>query len=178
MDVAGKSDVDACEVLAQHFHDARESASGVLVLDELEEILRFSREAQGHSHNSAARQLIKAELRTEAMDGKRLLVLATTGDQAAMEQMELLPAFDFVAPVPLLTEAEAVDFLAYLQPPDSAVADEAVREWYAAGKRLGMKHIRTAMESAKLTSKHAAPWTFQGALAALAAGGGSWASPQ
>ena len=41
MDVAGKSDVDACEVLAQHFHDARESASGVLVLDELEEIMEY-----------------------------------------------------------------------------------------------------------------------------------------
>jgi len=183
-EVAGKSDLEACEVLAQHFHDTRESLCGVLVLDQIDEILGFHRQPAGtggdladasSSHNTAARQLIKAELRAEAAPGKNMLVLATTSDPLAIEAMALASAFDFVTPVPYLTQDEAVEVLEHAWPRDQG-SDEppsaVVREWYERGQQLGIKHILRAVELAPLKAKHSPKeaWGFAGALRGLATG--------
>ena len=98
---ASNSGEGVAQALSALFDTAARSKGAVVLLDDLERLVQFS--PVGPAYNNAALQALFAKLEAPAdTEGKGLLVLATTSQREAMEQLGLLDAFDATLTVPPL----------------------------------------------------------------------------
>jgi len=107
--MVGMSSSERAQAVKKAFEDARASPLSVLVLDNLERILGFS--PVGPVYSNEVLQTLLLLLRRQPVEGRRLLVLATTSCLESMEALGVSPTFDVslhVAPLTTTEEKAAV----------------------------------------------------------------------
>ncbi|MCJ1470531.1 transport between ER and Golgi ATPase protein [Pseudocyphellaria aurata] len=138
------------EHMRRIFDDAYKSPLSVVLMDNIERIVEWV--PIGPRFSNGVLQALMVLLKKEPPKGRRLLVLATTGERSAMQQLDLFTAFDADIAVPNVSgHAELSHILE-----QSGVFREparAIREFRALTKSdsvgVGIKKILLGIETAK-----------------------------
>lgn len=138
------------EHMRRIFDDAYKSPLSVVLIDNIERIVEWV--PIGPRFSNAVLQALMVLLKKEPPKGRRLLVLATTGERSVLQQLDLFTAFDSDIAVPnVSTHTELSHILKH-----SGVFEEperAIRELQELTRRetvgVGIKKILMGIETAK-----------------------------
>ncbi len=138
------------EHMRRIFDDAYKSPLSVVLIDNIERIVEWV--PIGPRFSNAVLQALMVLLKKEPPKGRRLLVLATTGERSVLQQLDLFTAFDSDIAVPnVITHTELSHILK-----QSRVFEEperAIRELQELTRsetvQVGIKKILLGIETAK-----------------------------
>ena len=91
------------------FEDAYKSPLSVIVIDNVERIFGWT--PIGPRFENSVLQTLMVLLRKSPPKGRRLMVLATTGERSVMEQLDMLKCFDGNIPVPSIRSYEDLRYI-------------------------------------------------------------------
>jgi vesicle-fusing ATPase len=103
----GHSDTAKIAAFSRVFEDAYKSPASLILLDNIERLLGYTRFGQQFS-NAILQTLLVLIKKTPPKDGRKLLILATTNHPQLLERMELKQAFKRIVHVPQMTSSEAI----------------------------------------------------------------------
>eukprot|EP00892_Ulva_mutabilis_P006709 jgi/Ulvmu1/440/UM001_0447.1 len=106
--VMGKPEAAAADVLKKAFDDATKSPLSILILDDLAKLLQYAK--HGPRYSLLLLHTLQSLLKQRPPEGKRLVVIATTGSDVA-HTLDLADSFSHVMRMPTLTRDEAVHVL-------------------------------------------------------------------
>ena len=132
------------------FDDAYKSPLSVVVIDNIERILEWV--PIGPRFSNSVLQALMVLLKKEPPSGRRLLVLATTGERSVLQQLDLFTAFDADIAVPNVgSHAELLHILnqsGAIEDPERAISE--LREMTnSESVSVGIKKVLLAIETAK-----------------------------
>jgi vesicle-fusing ATPase len=138
------------EHMRKIFDDAYKSPLSVVVIDNIERILGWV--PIGPRFDNSVLQNLMVLLKKQPPKGKRLLILATTGERSVLQQLDLFTSFDADIAVPNVGTYEEVAFVMQQSGADidPQRAIEKLREY--TGKEMvgvGIKRILLGIETAK-----------------------------
>ena len=138
------------EHMRRVFDDAYKSPLSVVVIDNIERILEWV--PIGPRFSNAVLQALMVLLKKEPPSGRRLLVLATTGERSVLQQLDLFTAFDADIAVP---NAGSYAELLHVLNQSGAIGDpeRAINELRemtnSESVSVGIKKVLLAIETAK-----------------------------
>jgi len=158
------------EYISQIFEDAHQVPRAVIILDGLESIIQYI--PIGFRFSSSIMKTITAHMSDPSSNGNKIIVIATTADKQAMENIGFINSFDEIYEIPSLTPEQAFNVLseyANLDKVDYFVANvradivqvdydqfrtyKSLKEKYDNGGILTIKKLMLMYEKAKEKAK-------------------------
>ena len=146
----GMSDPMKIEHMRRIFDDAYKSPLSVVVVDNIERIIEWV--PVGPRFSNPVLQALMVLLKKEPPKGRRLLVLATTGERSVLQQLDVFTSFDSDIAVP---NVKSFKELAFIMKQSGAFQDEgrAIQELQEMTQSesvdVGIKKILLGIETAK-----------------------------
>ena len=135
------------------FDDAYKSPLSVVVIDNIERIIEWV--PIGPRFSNAIYQALSVLLKKEPPSGRRLLILATTGERSTLQQLDLWTSFDSDIAVPNVNGHQELGFILQQSQAfrDPAGAIQQLREHTRSDSvGVGIKKVLLAIETAKQDS--------------------------
>jgi vesicle-fusing ATPase len=104
--LTGYGELQKCNILRRAFDDSYKSPLSVIVLDDIERLIEFS--ALGGRYSNTILQALLVLIKNPPPDGRKLLVIGTTSNRAALQDLELTGVFSSEIEAPTLG-GEALD---------------------------------------------------------------------
>ena len=138
------------EAMRRIFDDAYKSPLSVVLIDNIERIVEWV--PIGPRFSNAVLQALMVLLKKEPPKGRRLFVLATTGERSVLQQLDLFTAFDADIAVPnVMTHTELAHIMrqsGVFQEPERAIRElQDLTRSESVG--VGIKKILLGIETAK-----------------------------
>lgn len=138
------------EHMRRIFDDAYKSPLSVVVVDNIERIVEWV--PVGPRFSNGVLQALMVLLKKEPPNGRRLLVLATTGEQSVLRQLDMWNSFDSDIAVPNVTNHNELGFImeqsGVFRDPSRAIQE--LRELKQTDSvNVGIKKILLGIETAK-----------------------------
>ena len=138
------------EAMRRIFDDAYKSPLSVVLIDNIERIVEWV--PIGPRFSNAVLQALMVLLKKEPPKGRRLLVLATTGERSVLQQLDVFTAFDSDIAVPnVMTHTELSHIMkqsGVFQEPERAIRElQELTRSDSVG--VGIKKILLGIETAK-----------------------------
>ena len=138
------------EAMRRIFDDAYKSPLSVVLIDNIERIVEWV--PIGPRFSNAVLQALMVLLKKEPPKGRRLLVLATTGERSVLQQLDVFTAFDSDIAVPnVMTHTELSHIIkqsGVFQEPERAIGElQELTRSDSVG--VGIKKILLGIETAK-----------------------------
>jgi len=138
------------EHMRRTFDDAYKSPLSVIIIDNIERIVEWV--PIGPRFSNAVLQALMVLLKKEPPNGRRLLILATTGERSVLQQLDLWTSFDSDIAVPNVSGHKE---LGYIMEQSGAFKDpsraiQELREMTSSDRvGVGIKKILLGIETAK-----------------------------
>ena len=146
----GFSDPMKIEQMRRVFDDAYKSPLSVVLIDNIERIVEWV--PIGPRFSNAVLQALMVLLKKEPPAGRRLLILATTGEESVMKQLGIWTSFDSDIPVPNVGDhvqlTKIIQQSGVFQDPSRAIQE--LRDLTGSEKvSVGIKKVLLGIETAK-----------------------------
>ena len=149
-DMVGFNDSMKIEHMRRIFDNAYKSPLGVVLLDNIERIVEWV--PIGPRFSNPVLQALLVLLKKNPPEGRRLLILATTGERSVLQQLDLFTAFDSDIAVPNVGSyqelANIMQQSGAFSKPDRAI-DELKQLSRDENVNVGIKKILLGIETAK-----------------------------
>lgn len=149
-DMVGFNESMKIEHMRRIFDNAYKSPLGVVLLDNIERIVEWV--PIGPRFSNPVLQALMVLLKKNPPEGRRLLILATTGERSVLQQLDLFTAFDSDIAVPNVGSFQELFNIMHesgvFQSPDRAIAE--LKELSRGDNvGVGIKKILLGIETAK-----------------------------
>ena len=144
----GMHDAQKCHTLFQTFSDAYRSPLSVIFIDDIERIIEYTPVGCRFS-NSVLQTLLILLRKPPPVEGRRLLVIATTSISHLLEDLQLNEAFNVTLHVSCLQSP--AEYKAVLSAVDNCSLSESEVEQLSASisKPIGIKQLLMVLEMAR-----------------------------
>lgn len=144
----GMHDAQKCQTLLQNFSDAYRSPLSVIFIDDIERIIEYTPVGCRFS-NSVLQTLLILLRKPPPVEGRRLLVIATTSISHLLEDLQLNEAFNVTLHVSCLQSPE--EYKAVLSAVDNCSFTESEVDQLSAAisKPIGIKQLLMVLEMAR-----------------------------
>jgi vesicle-fusing ATPase len=152
-DMLGMTELDKVRTLHEAFEDAYKSSQSLLILDDVERMIEYVPIGPRFS-NSVLQALLVLLRRVPPKDGRRLLVMVTSAEEAFLRDVGMLATFTVLERLPMVTTA--AHFHAMLSEIAADVMDPAEMSKAAsalAGQRFPVKRVVQVVELAKQAAR-------------------------
>ena len=127
--------------LRRIFEDAYKSPLSVIVIDDIERILGWA--PIGPRFDNSVLQALMVQIKRRPPKGRRLLILATTGEKMAMEQLNLFDTFNADIAVPTVG---TYDELAHIMEDSGAFGNQVQRALHELQESTRSDHVRVGIK--------------------------------
>lgn len=105
----GLSETSKCQKLIKIFEEAYKSEKSLIIFDDIERIIEFSK--IGYRYSNMILQTMMILLKKNPPKGRKLVIISTTSVIKYLEELDLLQTFDFSINIPLIETEEQLSIV-------------------------------------------------------------------